>query len=306
MSDEQAKQFLEQATQSLQSGQYQQALELIDQAIALKEDDSEAHVLRGIALSQLAQPDQATEAFRRAISLSPYNVKAYFNLAVHYFSLGQKAEALEMAREAVRIDAKHSGARDLIARIEGETQAANAFQAPQTPDPSRIGDPLATPTETPGAQPPGPAGPYQSAPPPTGYHRPGYETSGEHSLQFIANMGKNWDTIGWVLIGIGILIDIFAVVQLASMWDQVMAAMQNPAQAREFQEQMYASNFLGTIMQIFSYLATIGGLVWMILELSDRRGNWLWLLPYFLVCCCTCGMLQPVVMGIYILTGRKK
>lgn len=44
----------------------------------------------------------------------------------------------------------------------------------------------------------------------------------------------------------------------------------------------------------------------MILELADRRGNWLWLLPYILVCCCTCSLLQPVVQIIYMTMGRRK
>src|SRR5688572_28332388 len=118
MSEEQAKQFLDQATQSLQSGQFQQALELVDQSIALKGDDAEAHILRGIALSQTGQPDVATESFRKAISLSHNNPKAYYNLAVHLYSRGQKSESIEMAREAVRLDTKHAGARDLVTRIE--------------------------------------------------------------------------------------------------------------------------------------------------------------------------------------------
>lgn len=305
MSEEQARQFLDQATQSLQSGQFQQALELVDQSIALKEADSEAHVLRGIALSQLSQPDQATEAFRRAISLGPYNSKAYFNLAVHYFGLGQKPEALEMAREAVRIDAKHAGARDLIARIEGESQAAGTIQAPTTPDPSRIGDPLAQPTETPSGVAPGPGGPapgtpYQNVPPPGGYYRPGYETSGVHSLQFVANMGKTWDTIAWVLIITSVATFVISLVMFLPMYAEIF---QNPQNMQRMSTMGFGSSIASTILQIVSWLATLSSLVWMILELSDRRGNWLWLLPYILCCCCG---FHWVPMGIYLLAGRQK
>lgn len=299
MSEEQAKQFLEQATQSLQSGQFQQALDLIDQSIALKDGDSEAHVLRGIALSQLSQPDQATEAFRKAIMQGPYNVKAYFNLAVHYFALGQKAEALEMAHSAVRIDPKHAGARDLIIRIEGETQAANAFQPPTTPDPSRIGDPLAPPVEG-GAPAPGPSAPYQQPVPPGGYTRPGYETSGTQSLQFVANMGKTWDAIGWGLI----ITSLVVLVASVALFFPIYAEMfRNPENIQQMSTMGMGGGALSMVLQIVSWLASLGSLVWMILELTNRRGNWLWLLPYILCCCCG---FHWVVMGIYLLAGRQK
>src|ERR1019366_2120293 len=65
MANEQAKAFVDQATQSLQNSQFQQALELVDQAIAIEPGASDSHVLRGICLSQLGQPDAATEAFGR-------------------------------------------------------------------------------------------------------------------------------------------------------------------------------------------------------------------------------------------------
>jgi tetratricopeptide (TPR) repeat protein len=320
MSDEQAKQFLEQATQSLQSGQFQQALELADQAIALKDSD-EAQILRGIAWSQLGQPDAATEALRRAISLGPHNPKAYYNLAVHYFSQGRKPEALEMAKEAVRLDTKHAGARDLVARIEAESQPASTVQAPRIDDlttggsTSMPGVPGVTgPIEGLGAGPeaprpgPAPGEPYQApmATPPGGYQRPGYDTSNEHSLQFVGNMGATWYTIGWIIIFIALAIDVVAIVRVAGMWDQIMQAAQDPAAAQRINQQMWGNNVIATVLQLVSYATTLGGLVWMILELTDRRGNWLWLLPYILVCCCTCGLMQPVVHAIYILAGRPK
>lgn len=303
MADDQVKQFLEQATQSLQSGQFQQALDLADQAVALQESD-EAQLLRGVALSQLNQPDSATEAFRRAISLNAHNPKAYYNLAVHYYALGQKNEALEMAREAVRIDSKHAGARDLVTRIEAESapksevQPARVMDDGSTQEAGANADPMGGPM--PGGA-PGPQAPYQ-APVQGNYARPGYETSGVHSLQFVANMGKTWDTIAWILIVV-----MFAIFVLGwvTNFGQIMEVLNNPEAARR----MGGFNSFGTmgafqiILSIVGIIFRLVSLVWMILELTDRRGNWLWLLPYILCCCCNAEWLP---LGIYLMAGRQK
>ena len=71
MSQDQVKQFIDQASQSIQSGQFEGALQLIDQALALSPNDADAHILRGICLSQTGQPIAATDAFNRAITLDP-------------------------------------------------------------------------------------------------------------------------------------------------------------------------------------------------------------------------------------------
>lgn len=311
MSEEQAKQFLEQATQSLQSGQFQQALDLAEQSLAMKETD-EAFILKGISLSQLGRPDEATQALRRAITLGPYNPKAYYNLAVHYYAQGQKNEALEMAREAVRIDSKHAGARDLVTRIEAESMPAQTVQAPRIDEPippagqetssGQASPPMTGPIQPgPSAPGAGPNAPYQSPPPPGGYYRPGYETSGVHSLQFVANMGKTWDTIAWVLVAVLLAV---TAVSLATNFGVMMEAFSNPERARELSGMSgFGQGGFQIMLSIVGLAARLGSLVWMILELSDRRGNWLWLLPYILCCCCGFDWL---VLGIYLLAGRQK
>ena len=311
MSAEQAQEFLKQATQSLQTGQFQQALELVEQSIALKGDDSEAYILKGIALSQTGQPDGASEAFRKAISLAPYNPKAYYNLAVHSYAQGQKAEALEMAREAVRLDTKHSGARDLVTRIEAESMPNADVRAPRVEEPLAPsgmepppGTGVAPPsTGQPGTPGPAPGSPYQAPPSAQqqqGYYRPGYETGGVHSMQFVANMGKTWDTIAWGLIVVSLLVFVGS---LALFMPVYMEMFRNPENMSRMGTMGLGGGALSIVLQIVSWLATLASLVWMILELSDRRGPWLWLLPYILCCCCG---FHWVVMGIYLLAGRAK
>jgi hypothetical protein len=172
MSQDQAKQFIEQASQSLQSGQVEQALALIEQALALNDRDSEAHILRGICLAQTNRPQEAGDAFKHAIGLSPYNAKAYYNLAVHYYSLGQKHEALNMANEAVGVDPRHSSAKELVARINAEmravSQAGPGINQGVTPPPTNPADALGGMSTPPQQSPQAPMAPPQGGmtPPP--------------------------------------------------------------------------------------------------------------------------------------------
>lgn len=335
MSEEQVKQFVDQATQSLQGGNFEEALNLVEQAIALDERYSEAYVLKGIALSQLSRPDEATAAFRNAILHGPYNAKAYFNLAVHYYALGQEVQAEEMAREAVRIDPKHGGARELVSRIEsgrkpqsgvGVGQASNPFPGDPLADPSApppgTGGPMGPPPSQPSApQPPAaaaseqpsapqqpygsapqqpygaPQQPYGAAPTPQGYYRPGYENTNVHSLTFVANMGKTWDTIGIVLSVAMLIVFVISMAMSMSMFTQIM---QNP-QSFQNNPNLFAGGG-NMIVSFIYYPVMLASWVWLIMDIVDRRSNWLWVLPYFICCCCS---LQGVVQLIYIFKGRN-
>jgi tetratricopeptide (TPR) repeat protein len=334
MADEQAKEFINQATQSLQNGQFDQALELIDQAIALDPNNSEAYVLKGIALSQTNQPDAATDALRQAITLSPYNAKAYYNLAVHLYSIGKKNEAMDMAREAVNIDPKHSGARELVTRIENERHPQPAEPRPSAypgdplsaPPPPAPGDPIPgqgpgqqapsdplppgtgfRPPETPGqpmGAPPAPGQPYGQ--PPVGspygqqqYTRPGYEAPA-HNLPFIEKMGSAWRVIGWALVASSLAVFIISIFMMGDFF----AAMANPENMEAAMQQIMEGGGAGNIfLNILSMVAWIGSLLYMIFDIIDRRGNWLWLLAFFVGCCC-CG-LYWVPMAIYLFAERN-
>ena len=299
MADEQARGFIEQATQSLQSGQFQQALELIEQAIAIDRNNSEAHILRGIALSQTNQPDLATSAFQQAILISP-NAKAYYNLAVHQYQLGQKQPALDAAREAVRVDPSHSGARELAGRIERELGLPQVTTARP--------DDVLQPESSSGEQSAGPgvAQPYGS---PYGtqsadYYRQGYvpQEGPIHSLKFVENMGKTWTTLGWAVVGFGALYFAFSLYMIfgTGMMEQIQQAISNPGY--RVQQQSGPLSILSNIMWV---AMLIGSTTWMALDLADRRGNWLWLLPYIVCCCLTCSLMPWAVVAVYLLAGRK-
>lgn len=325
MAQEQIRQFIEQATQSIQSGQFEGGLQLLDQAIALAPDDPDAHLLRGICLSQTGQPVAATEAFNRAISLDPNSAKARYNLAVHQYALGQKTDALRSAREAIGLDPAHAGARQLIGNLEAELSGPS----PQTG--ANHNDPLATPAAPPAPQspppinqatPPGQPNPYASseqpsqpsmpmAPPPSvsnvppqvpgatqnPYARSEY-VGPEHTIPFVENLGKAWVGIGWLCAFGSLVAMVSYVIIVVSM---VQTGNFNDPTALE--AAMKNQSGLMLLTQVSYYGSLLGILVWSIMDIIDRRGNFIWLIPNIICSCCAFGWLT---LPIYILAGRNK
>lgn len=290
MSDEQTRQFVDQATQAIQRGQFNEALDLCDRALALDSGSADAMLLKAISLSNLRRSDEATDAFRSAVSLAPQSPKVFYNFAVHYYGIGQKERSLEMAREAVRLDPNHGQARDLSARIESETGAAPA-DLPQQP-----------------AAQPGEAQPFQQQPggyeqTPGAYYRPGYygEQYGKtHSIRFVEQMGKGWAAAGLVLAVVEGARFIFAMSYVIPAFQKFMAASaaNKPMDPQEFARMINPYPIVGLI----GYLTLALLMLWMILDISDRRGNWIWLVPLVLGCCCG---VHWIVLLLYLAVGRK-
>ena len=318
MAQEQTRQFIEQATQSIQGGQFQGALSLIDQAIALDPGDADAHILRGICLSQTGQPAAATDAFNQAISLDPSSAKAKYNLGVHQYALGQKQEALRSARDAANLDPAHSGARQLISNLEAE------LAAPARPASANHNDPLAQPPVIPTpalpATPAPQANPYASqgysgeapqvqpsmpTPPPPGAHptqaqnpymKSAYEGPA-HSIPLVESLGTAWIVIGWGLALLSLLSVIFYVLIVVEV---VRSGNFNDPQALE--AAMKANGGLMMATQVTYYGSLLGIIIWSIMDLIDRRGNFIWLIPNMICTCCGGGW---ITLPIYILAGRN-
>lgn len=287
MADYAGKDFLDQATQSLQGGRYQQALEFAENALALAPDSAEAYLLRGIAQSQLSRPHDAVESLRKAMELDPASPKPPYNLAVHYYGAGEKMEALVAVRRAVELDPAHAAARDLLQRLESELNIA----AP----PSPMGAGGVT-----GAEPP--LNPVRIAPVrDAGQWRQGY-LAPVHSIRWIESIDSAWSLIGWLLAGSVLVITIFMCVtvggDLARLFSDAMSNSNTSTAEPGF---MHSALF--TSLFYLGLALKLGAIIWMMIELSDRRGPWLWILPFILCCCFG---LEGVTMAIYLIWGRSK
>ncbi len=286
MLNEQVRQFIDQATQSIQAGQFDKALQLIDQALALDPEAAEAYILKGIALSQTGQPSAATEVFRRAVDLDPMSAKAHYNLAVHLYSQGEKTEALQSARTAASVDLNHAASRQLALTIE--TELGLSPTAELIPEPVRQ-----APQET------ASAAPFMQANT-NPYMKQDVPYSG-HSIPFVEKLGGWWTAIAWILVVMSLAGGIGAVKFFAEVMGQVNPNSQtmNEDMARLAQHYTGLINFI----RICGFGSIVGTVTWSLMDHLDQRNSFLWLIPNIVCTCCGCAF---ITLPIYMLAGRNK
>lgn len=267
---------MQQAYEAVRTGQFDRALELTGQILAMDPNLAEAYVLRGIALASTSSPEAATESFQRAIALDPRNAKAYFNLAVHWFNLGRLEEAKVMANQALSLDPGHAQARDLVANIErlrgaaSQEHAGFSPNAPQGPPPPTSGEYSQTWS--------GPEAPPRTV---------------GHSLPIVGQLGAAWGLLFWLLFA-GMVLSIgYAIGQFGPMFDLIMQGAKESevmAKATEIQTSpQYA------LLGLISNACWIGLIIWGIMDIIDRRSSWAWLLLFV---CCT------ILIPLYWFLGR--
>lgn len=280
MANPQAQRYAQQATYALQQGELAQALSFIEQAIGIEPASADAHVIRGVILAQLRRPDEASDAFNEAIRLAPNDPKGYYNLAVHYNGLGRTQEALDLARRALSLDPRHAASAALVHQLE----AGPTFQTPSMSPPPE--------TRT------GFSGPEQPFGPMPGYPMPPMN----RGIGFVRGLGKAWDAAGWMLSATGALIFAFNMnrgFQIGSGLKKsnmdISELMNELKKALDADSQYRTISYLGLGVALLT-------LIWLIVDLLDKRASGLWALPGTI--CCICG-LQWLILPFYITMGRK-
>jgi tetratricopeptide (TPR) repeat protein len=274
-----AQSLFVQAQSALQSGQFEAALNAIDQAIAL-DPRTDYHVVRGVSLAQLGRANEAASAFQSAIAADPSNAKAFYNFATHMYQQGRKQEALAYAKQAVAKDPAHQSAADLVRLIESESAAPPVAATPPAP-----GAPYGTPptfAQYPREQPPG--------------------LSNQSSVPFVRDLGPKWTAIGWGLSFGMLAMFLYMIAVFGPMANEFMAAFSGGEAAMQAAVEKMQTAVPGWYSPV-SWLFTIGSIVWSILDIIDKRSNYLWLLPLIL---CTCCGLTFMVMPLYLLLGRTR
>jgi Tfp pilus assembly protein PilF len=97
-----AVQHYEQAQAQLDAGRANEAVALLDEAIALYPAYAEAMLAMGEAYRQLQRPDEAITAFRRALAVRPHMFQAYVGLGTLYVQRGDHHRALEQLMLALQ------------------------------------------------------------------------------------------------------------------------------------------------------------------------------------------------------------
>ena len=100
----QAIALLQQAERSREAGQYQKALELYDQVIALNPNRAEAHWGRCYSLNSLQQPNDAIAACNQALALKPNDPKALWSKGNALDQQKRPEESLKLYQKATALD----------------------------------------------------------------------------------------------------------------------------------------------------------------------------------------------------------
>jgi len=266
MSSEPSRQSIEQAISALQSGKNSEALRLLDAAIEAAPDVAELYDLRGIAFAQSGRAEAATESFRKASTLTP-TAKSLFNLAVHLYNIGDQAEALEVCKKCLNIAPDHAEAQNLIARIEGGGVDPKFSAEGQSIDPTVLA------------------------------YKRRYGFGRKHLFAVLAENQEQWVALGWTIVGLSVLsglaMKFFPPFQPPTKFNShdVLAGLRPVASPTAF----------ATIA--FFLTSVLASMIWTSLDLIDRRGRALWMIPMML-CCFTCA--PCISQSFYMWIGRRE
>ncbi|MEI8282714.1 MAG: tetratricopeptide repeat protein [Armatimonadota bacterium] len=253
---------IQQATDFVNAGKFEEALESSRAVLVTDPNSGDAKLIEAISLSQLGQSRDASEAFSAAIRMAPTNVKARFNAAVHEFNMGNTGQARTLANEALNLDSNHEGTKTLVEKM----------------------------------------GPEQ-APPQGGMQYPREAPEGfmpqNEGIAFIRNLGPTWVMLGWFLVICSFASFAYSAYNLVIHWADLMSAVSSKNQA---QIQAVSNAMQTPLMQIFAWVVLGANMVWTIMDLIHRKGNFVWLIGHIP---CTCLGLSFITQPLYILLGRK-
>lgn len=103
---QQAAEFISLANRLRSEGQYTQALDLYDQAIALTDNKAEAYWGKCDTLNSLKRPSEAVVACNDALAFRPNYPEALYGKGMAYGQQGRWYEALKLFEDATRLDPK--------------------------------------------------------------------------------------------------------------------------------------------------------------------------------------------------------
>ena len=106
-----AVQYYNEGVSFAKLGQYAEAVDSCDKAIAIKPDLYEAWFNRGNALAQLGRHAEALASHDKAIAINPNDAIAWYNRGVSLYKLGRDAEAVASYDKAIAINPDHTPRR---------------------------------------------------------------------------------------------------------------------------------------------------------------------------------------------------
>ncbi|EAW34211.1 hypothetical protein L8106_08891 [Lyngbya sp. PCC 8106] len=115
------------AMKLIESGDYQEAISTLNQAVNLNPGQLEAYLNRGVAYSELNSHASAIANYDKAIQLAPNNAEAYYYRGDEYLQAGNAPKALADYNKAIQFNPNYSQAyldRGFIYYQQGESLKA--------------------------------------------------------------------------------------------------------------------------------------------------------------------------------------
>ncbi|MCT7952449.1 tetratricopeptide repeat protein [Ancylothrix sp. C2] len=84
-------------------GEYEEAIESLNQAIAIQPDNYLAFSLRAVSQDKLGRYEEAIESLNQAIAIQPDDHEAFYNRAILQANLGRYEEAIDSYNQAIAI-----------------------------------------------------------------------------------------------------------------------------------------------------------------------------------------------------------
>lgn len=135
---------------------------------------------------------------------------------------------------------------------------------------------------------------------PSNYPHPQAPYQEPAGMPFITNMGSKWTTLGWILGVAGLVMLGLSILNVLPYINEYMSAMSSGDQARI---QAVGQKMSNPVLSIIGICVTILTIIYSVMDLIHRRGNFLWLIGLIPCACCFVGF--PMQL-IYMALGRRK
>lgn len=96
------------------SGEHAKSIEAYQQAVRIHPSYGEAWYNMGLAYDEIGQYTKAIEIYQQAVRINPVYVKAWYNLGFDYDYTGEYAKAIEAYRQVVRLNPDHAEAWNML------------------------------------------------------------------------------------------------------------------------------------------------------------------------------------------------
>lgn len=252
--------------EAISAQDYEKGLKLAAEASDIDPTSEEARVAKAVCLARLEKHKEAEKEYRTLVEMAPRNEHGHYNFSILLLKLGRWQESMLECEEALAISPNRSENIELRKKIIG-TIPEKERQKYAYKNKSKAG-----------------SGPQERE-----------KREPEHTIKWIQKLEPTWTLIGW---GLAVLSLVAFSILLIAHGHQFLSGITNGAQ-----KQVHIPRSpLDPIDSVLGSVAFAGGIVFLFMDVADRRVTPIWLVPGLLFSCAGLGW---VILPFYLVLGRK-